>query len=325
MSDLQYYAGIDIGGTSIKYGLLDSTGKVLYRDQKPALVEKGIRPLLHLITNIGENLLLRAAEEEYSIPWLGVGAPGTVDNITGAIKGASPNIPDWAGTELGSHLKEHLNTPVFVDNDANAMALGEMRFGAGRAFKSAICLTIGTGIGGGIIIDGGLWRGATFSAGEIGHMPINFDGRKCACGNIGCLEAYCSAEAMLTRAREKIKDGMTDILHEVLAGDEDNLNIRKLFLAARKGDQPALETVEETARILGAGLAGVVNLFNPEALIFGGGITDGGAGFIEAAGAEIRRRAFSSATESLRIVKAELGNDAGFIGAGLLGEYRSRR
>jgi len=324
MSETKYYAGIDIGGTNVKYGLVDSGGEIHYREQKPALVEKGAKPLLHLITNIAENLLYHAAEEDMTINWLGIGSPGTVDNLNGVIRGTCPNIPEWVGTEIGPYLKNHLNLPVYVDNDANAMALAELKFGAARRFNSSICLTVGTGIGGAVIINKELWRGGNFSAGEIGHIIVNSNGEKCRCGNIGCLEAYCSSAAMLNRTRKKVKNHMSDTLSEVLSGDIDNLNIKKLFTAAKKGDDIALEVVEETAELLGAGLSGVVNLINPDAMIFGGGIIDGGAGFIEAVSAEIRRRAFPTATENLKILKAELGNDAGFVGAGLLGEYKTK-
>lgn len=323
MGEMEYYAGIDIGATNIKYGLVDSTGEVKYRNQRPTLVEKGPKPLLHLITNVAEDLLLRAAEDELGVNWLGVGSPGSVDNRTGIIKGRSPNIPGWKGTELGQHLKDYLNIPVYVDNDANVMALAESRFGAGRRFNSILCVTVGTGIGGGIILNRQLWRGATFSGGEIGHIVIEQNGKECNCGNRGCLEVYCKSQAMLDRFTGKNKQGMSEIVSEVLSGDWENLNIKKMFAAAKKGDQSALETIEETARILGAGLSGVINLFNPEALILGGGIVDGGAGFVETVGQEIRERSFPAATEDLRILKAELGNDAGFIGAGLLGEYKS--
>ncbi len=324
MSDQQYYAGIDIGATNVKYGLINSAGKIIFRDQRAARVDKGARPLLHLVTNIAENLLLRAAEEDCPVNWLGVGSPGAVNNLTGTIGGRCPNIPGWVGTELGKHLKNHLNLPVYVDNDANVVALGELRFGAARRFSSVLCVTVGTGIGGGVIIDGQLWRGASFSGGEVGHIVIETNGIKCRCGNRGCLEAYCASQAMLDRLKNKIKNGMSEILSDVLSDDIENLNIKKIFAAAKKGDQTALEVIEETARILGAGLSGAVNLLNPEAVILGGGIVDGGAGLVETVGDEIRKRAFPSATENLRILKAELGNDAGFIGAGLLGEYKSK-
>jgi glucokinase len=325
MKNLEHYAGIDIGGSNIKFGLFDSTGKIIYRDQKPALVEKGAIPLLHLITNIAENLLLHASEEDLSVKWLGVGSPGAIDNLTGVVKGKCPNIPDWVGTEIGPHLKNYLNLPVYVDNDANAVALAELRFGAAQRFDSALCITIGTGIGGGIIINKNLWRGSSFSGGEVGHTIVKYDGKQCRCGNQGCLEVYCASQAILDRTREKLKNGLSEEFNGILDGDLSNLNIKKLFMAARKSDPIALEIIDETATILGAGLSGIVNFLNPDAIIFGGGIIDGGAGFMEAAGAEIRRRAFSSATENLRILKAELGNDAGFIGAGLLGEYKSKK
>ncbi len=323
MADLQHYAGIDIGGTNIKFGLFDSSGTIFFKQQKPAMAEKGGKPLLHMITNIAENLLLRAAEDDLSIKWLGVGSPGTIDSITGKVIGASPNIPDWPGTELGAHLREHLNLPVFVDNDANAMALAEMRFGAAKRFDSAVCVTVGTGVGGGLILNRRIWRGSSFSAGELGHMVVKFDGKKCKTGNDGCLEAYCSSDAIIERTMELFKRNPSEILAEIIDNDPTNLNIKKIFAAARKNDPVALEVIEESARILGAGLAGVVNLLNPEAVVLGGGIIEGGAGFIEVVTEEIRRRAFQSATENLRVLKAELGNDAGFIGAGLLGEYKS--
>jgi glucokinase len=325
MSSHDYYAGIDIGATNIKFGLVDSLGNILFQDQKPALVEKGAKPLLHLVTNIAENLLLHAAEDELPINWLGVGSPGAVDNIAGIIKGKCPNIPGWVGTELGAHLKNHLNMPVFVDNDGNAMALAELRFGAARRFHTSVCITVGTGIGGGVIINSELWRGCSFSGAEIGHIIVKWDGIQCYCGNRGCMEAYCASEPILKRVRDKLKDGLTDIFQDVLAGDIDNLNIKKLFKAAKKGDEIAQTSIDETARILGAGLSGVVNLINPQALIFGGGIIEGGAGFIETVGAEIRQRAFPTATDNLKILKAEMGNAAGFVGAGLLGEYKSKR
>jgi len=325
MPDLQYYAGIDIGGTNIKFGIVDSNGDIVFKQQKPAMVEKGAKPLLHMITNIGENLLLRAAEDDLPVHWLGVGSPGTIDNITGTVLGASPNIPEWPGTELGSHLRDYLNLPVYVDNDANAMALAEMRFGAAKRFDSVICVTVGTGVGGAVILNREIWRGSTFSAGELGHIVVKYDGKKCKTGNDGCLEAYCSSDAMMERTAEKYKANPSDILKEIISDNVANLNIKRIFSAAKKNDPLALEVIEETARILGAGLAGVVNLLNPEAVVLGGGIVEGGAGFIEVVTEEIRRRAFQSATENLRVLKAELGNDAGFIGAGLLGEYKSKK
>lgn len=320
MADNRVYAGIDIGGTSIKFGLFDSNGKVLYREQRPSLVEKGATPLMHLIGNIGERLLYFAADEELNVEYLGVGSPGAIDFSRGVVSGPSPNIPGWEGMEIGPTLSERLNIQVYVDNDANAMALAEGRFGAAAGSDSVVCVTVGTGIGGGLIIRGKIWRGAHSSGAEIGHMSIDFDGPKCACGQRGCIEAFCSSRAMLQRARNRLKDGLTPAFNDVLEGDLKNLTIKKIFAAVGKDDNVAREVIDETGRFLGVGLAGVVNLLNPETIVIGGGIAEGGGGFIDAVTKEIKQRAFSSAVEKLRVVRATLGNNAGFIGAGLLGE-----
>lgn len=320
MTSKRVYAGIDIGGTSIKYGLFDKGGKVLFREQRPTLVDKGASPLMHLITNISESLLYHAAEEEYEVPWLGVGTPGAVDYRTGTVVGQSPNIKGWQGTKIGQQLKDRLNMPVIVDNDVNAMALAELKFGAAMGFSNVVCVTVGTGVGGGLILDGKLWRGTDNLAGELGHLSIDPAGPECRCGSRGCIEAFCSSSAIMERAQRKLSDGLSSIFEDVLGGSIDNLSIRKLFAAARKGDETASEVIAETAEFLGAGLASVVNLLNPEIVIIGGGVADGGAGFIEKVGATVRDRAFTAATENLKITRASLGNDAGFIGAGMLGE-----
>jgi glucokinase len=320
MSDTTIYAGIDIGGTNIKYGLFDSSGKILYKEQRPTLAEKGATPLMHLVSNIGELLLYHAAEEEYQVRWLGVGTPGAVDWRTGKVIGPCPNILGWQGMEIGKILKERLNLPVWVDNDVNTVALAETRFGAAVGAGSVICVTVGTGVGGAVIIDGKLWRGANCSAGELGHMTINFDAPIVHAGIPGSIEGYCSSQAILERVKTRLKKGLSPIFEEILEGDLDNLAIKKVFAAARKGDEIARDALKETARYLGIGLAGVVNLLNPEVVLIGGGIAEGGAGFLEMVSAEVKKYAFESAVEKLSIVKAALGNDAGFIGAGLLGE-----
>ncbi|HOP07011.1 MAG TPA: ROK family protein [candidate division Zixibacteria bacterium] len=314
------YAGIDIGGTNVKFGLIDRNGQVIHREQRPTMAEKGPVPLLHLITNIAERILYYAAEEEYTVDHVGVGSPGAVDFKTGTVIGPCPNIEGWTGTKIAETLSERINLPVYVDNDANAMALAESKFGAAIGANSVVCATVGTGIGGGIILNGKVWRGATGSAAEVGHVPISMDGPLCACGSRGCVEAYCSSRAIIERTRSKLKKNLSPVFNEILNGDIDSINIKKLFAAARKQDETALEVLSETAYYLGIGLAGVVNLLNPEIVVIGGGIADGGGGFVEMVAAVIKERAWDSATRELRVARARLGNDAGFIGAAVLGE-----
>lgn len=322
MSDKKVFAGIDIGGTNIKFGLFDATGNVLYRNQKPTMAEKGPQPLMHLIANIGEQLLYYAAEEDYHVDYVGVGSPGAINCDTGQVIGPCPNIENWTGMEIGKILSERLNLPVFVDNDVNAMALAECRFGAARHSKEVLCVTVGTGIGGAVIIGGKVIHGYNYTAGELGHITINFEGPDCACGNKGCLEAYCSSRYILQQTRNALEKDFNPIFREVLDSDLDNLTIKKIFAAIKKGDELAISIIKQTATYLGIGLAGIVNLLNPETVIIGGGITDGGGGFVETVEQEIKNRAFYSAVEKLSVFKASLGNDAGFIGAGLLGDKR---
>ena len=323
MSEKRVYAGIDIGGTNIKFGLFDETGEILFKERRPTMAEKGPIPLMHLVTNIAERLLYFAAEEEYKVDYVGVGSPGAVDHKTGKVVGPCPNIKGWQGTEIGANMVDRLNIPVFVDNDVNSMALAEVRFGAAKGSKSVVCVTVGTGVGGAVIVDGRVVHGASSTAGELGHMTIDLDGPKCACGNNGCIEAYCSSQAMTGRIKAKLSKGLSPIFSDVLEGSLDGLTIKKIFAAARKGDDIAAEVINETATYLGVGLAGIINLLNPEIVVIGGGITDGGAGFVETVAKEIRKRAFSSAVEKLTVSKAALGNDAGFMGAGLLGEVNN--
>lgn len=318
MSNKQVHAGIDIGATNIKYGLVSPDGEVLYKDRKPAMVEKGAEPLLHLITNIAENLLFMAAEEGHEVRYLGVGTPGAVEIKTGKVIGPSPNIEGWQGTNLGSMLSERLNLPVKVDNDANTMALAENRFGAAVGYQTVICVTLGTGVGGGVIMNGRLWRGADGSAGEIGYLFI--DSKAELSGQGGSLESYCNSKALLDRVRNRMTDGLTPAFEKILSGDISTLTVKRLFQAARNQDQVALDAIEETVQYLGIGLAGAVNLLNPEIVVIGGGIADGGLNFVDQVATVIKDHAFDSATRNLKVAKASLGNAAGFIGASVLGE-----
>ncbi len=318
----RYFAGIDIGGTNIKFGIFDSSGKIVYREQKPTMAEKGPQVLLHLITNIGERLLYHAADDDFDIKHLGVGSPGAVNTETGEVIGPCPNIEGWTGSQIKDTLQDRLNIPVFVDNDVNAMALAEYTYGAAQHKNNVICLTVGTGIGGAFIYEGKIMHGSNFTGGELGHMTINFDGPACACGNNGCLEAYCSSKYIIKRVKTLLNGNLGPVFTNLLNSNIENLTIKKLFVANKKGDKTASLVIAETASYLGIGLSGIVNLLNPETVVIGGGITDGGGRFVELVSEELKKHAFSSAVEKLQIVKASLGNDAGFIGAGLLGENR---
>ena len=317
------FAGIDVGGTNIKFGLFYPDGKIIFKEQRPTMADKGAVPLMHLITNIAERLIMHASEDELEVSYLGVGTPGSIDFKTGQVLGQTPHIPGWEGMEIGENLRERLNMPVWVDNDVNSMSLAELRYGAAVGANSAVCVTVGTGVGGAVIIDGKLVRGHTHSAGELGHMTINFDGPLCKCGKKGCVEAYCSTSAIIAKTKKKLEKDMTPVFQELIGGDITKLNIKNITLAAKQNDYAAKEALEEAAEYLAIGLGNIANLLNPQIVIIGGGIADGSPEFIRYVSSAIRKHAFPSAVKELKVTKAALGNDAGFIGAGLLGEHEN--
>jgi glucokinase len=314
----RHFIGVDLGGTNIKFGIVSDKGEVSYKGGLSAGAELGRRTILNNI-NRGINQALAVADSrKMVIRGIGAGSPGTVNLKTGIIEGSCPNIPQMVGVNLKRWLSKSFALPVRVDNDANLMALAESRFGAAKGFSDALCLTIGTGIGGGIILNGKLFHGSSFAAAEFGHMTICHNGRKCNCGGIGCLEMYASASAMVKDAKKFLKRDRKSIIFKLVEGDLSKLTTEVLFQAEKKGDNLAKAVINQACAYLGAGIASAVNLFNPQVVVIGGGVSHGGAGFIRRIEKEVKHRAFPSATRNLKIVKAKLGNDAGFIGAAIL-------
>jgi glucokinase len=314
----RHFIGVDLGGTNIKFGIVSDRGRVLYRGMLSAGAELGRGEILNNINRGIKQALAVAGKRRITIHGLGVGSPGTVNKKTGIIEGSCPNIPQMVGVNLKQWLSKSFALPIRVDNDANLMALAESRFGAAKGFSNALCLTIGTGIGGGIILDGKLFHGSDFAAAEFGHMTICHNGRKCNCGGIGCLEMYASASAMVKDAKMLLRRNKNSIIHKLVDRDLAKLTTKILFQAEKKGDSLATEVINQACAYLGAGIASAVNLFNPQVVVIGGGVSHGGASFIRRIEKEVKGRAFPSATRNLKIVRAKLGNDAGFIGAAIL-------
>lgn len=311
------YAGIDIGATNIKYGLADAAGEIRFRDLISTPQQCPAEALFEKVQLCGERLLVEADELEGEVKYIGVGSPGAVNVKTGVVQGTCPNIPNWIGFHLRDRLAERLNIPVIIDNDANCAALAEFRFGAGRGYDHIICLTIGTGIGGGLILDGKLFHGAGFSAGEVGHMIVGGDDGSADSGRF--LESVVSAPAILSEIRQRLSEKMTPAFEAIIGHDLNNLTMRRVFTAVKKGDRMAPEVFRRKARILGTALAELVNVINPELVILGGGVAEGGTIFVDIVRETVLARALPVAVDSLSIVTAQLGNAAGFIGAAFLG------
>jgi glucokinase len=314
----KYSIGVDLGGTNIVSAIVNCQGKIVNSFKVPTLVQRGKEATIkRIIETIHENIIQSTIALD-DIIGIGIGAPGPLDIKRGIINFA-PNLPGWIDVPLKKKLENEFNIKVVLENDANAAAWGERCFGAGQGVNNLVCFTLGTGIGGGIIIDGKIYHGNNYGAAELGHMTVNKDGPRCNCGNYGCLEAYSSATGIKNRIKNRIKEG---IKSEFLNFDDDNLfeslRLKSIFEAARKGDRLTSDIVEEAISYLGIAIANIANILNPEMVVLVGGITNEGDKLLIPLGKEVKKRAFYSNYKSLKIVIGKLAGNAGVLGAAAL-------
>lgn len=318
-SDSRRYAiGVDLGGTNIVVGAmpLDGAREIGVRSE-PTMAALGAMGVADRISELIEETIATVIEEEgvsrEAIAGIGVGAPGPLDRARGIVI-VAPNL-GWRDFPLRDAIETRLGLPTTLDNDANCATLGEWWRGAARGSRHVVGVTIGTGIGGGLILNGKLHHGASDVAGEIGHTTIDSNGRRCKCGNYGCLEAYASGPAIARRAREALEAGDSSILPSLADFDMKRITAQTVYEAASRGDALAVEVVRDTARFLGAGVANLLNVFNPEVVVIAGGVTHAGDALFEPLRAEVKRRAFRPAVEACRILPGELPGSAGVVGA----------
>ncbi len=311
----KFALAIDLGGTKIAAAVVREDGVIVAHATRPTDAQKGGDGVLNRIKEAVLEALDASQLRPDELAGVGMGTPGIVDAKTGVMLSEAVNIPDWKERNLKEELERVLNLPAFVDNDANVAALGEWVFGAGKGTRHLVYITIGTGVGGAIILNGALWRGTNFAAGELGHVPVNPDGPRCGCGGYGCVEMFVSGPAIAQRAKEFVQQGVKSVLADI---PPDNITAEKVAIAAQQGDVLAKFILAEAGKSLGIVLAGVVNLLNPERLIVGGGVAQAGDWLLEPARWELRRRALPTATETLQLVPAALGTNAGILGAAAL-------
>jgi len=304
--------GLDLGGTFIKVGLVGKTGKILKKKQLPTLGKKGRGSVLSQM----EKGIKFALNGEKDVMGIGIGTPGLVDR-QGKVFSA-PNLPDWDNLPLKKIFEDKFNLPVIVENDVNTITSGEYVYGAGKGYKNIICITLGTGLGGGIILNGKLFRGSNLSAAEIGHIPICYEGPKCNCGNSGCIERYVGAAYISRMARDAIKKGRKSKIKDLVKGDLSLITPKIISQAYKKGDWLAREIWEKVGLYLGTMFSGLINLLNPEIIIIGGGIAQAGKPLFEAVRKEIKKRAFPLLSREVKVVPAKLGIDSGIISAASL-------
>ncbi|RQD76119.1 MAG: ROK family protein [Candidatus Syntrophonatronum acetioxidans] len=313
-----YLIGIDLGGTKILTVAADQKGKILLRKKEETRAREGPQVVIGQIADSVEEVLQLARINKEEVLAAGICAAGFYNFQKGLIM-ESPNLAKWKGVPLGKLLKEKINLPLFVENDANAAAYGEYLRGAGQGKNHLIYITVSTGIGGGIISHGEIYRGAEGYAGEIGHITMELEGPTCKCGNRGCLETLASGTAIARQAREALALGMPTRMPQVAAMENrEEVTARHVFTAAEMGDQVAQEIVNRSIEYLGAGLGTLAHLFNPEAFVIGGGVSLSGDSLFTPLREVFYRRAPGPVSEKVEILPARLREEAGIQGILLL-------
>lgn len=314
-----YYIGIDLGGTNIAAGIVDEDMNIVLKDSIPTKLPRSADLIIDDMAYLTKELLKKASISMDQVKWIGIGTPGTANFDTGIIE-YSNNLR-FNNVPMVKMMEERLGKKVFVENDANAAAYGEFKAGAAKGANSAVAITLGTGIGGGVIINKRILHGFNFAGGELGHTVIEVDGRECTCGRRGCWEAYASATGLINLTKESMKEHKDSIMWEIAGGSLDNVNGKTAFDAMRKNDAAGRQVVDLYIKYLGCGLINMINIFQPEVLCIGGGICKEGDNLIKPLEKIIEKERYNkNAEKQTKICVAKLGNDAGIIGAAFVGE-----
>ena len=312
-----YYLGIDLGGTNIAAGLVDENGRVTLKTSRKTKFHCSGEELCSQLAEAAAETLKKADLTWSDIPYIGIGSPGTVNRDTGVIEYANnlaiENLP------LQKMLTEKTGKKAVLENDANAAAYGEYKAGALKGAKIAVAITLGTGVGSGIIIDGKILAGSNFAGGEMGHTVIAAKGRQCTCGRRGCWEAYASASGLIQTTREAMEKDRSSALWRLANGDLKNVDGRTAFQAMREGDAAGKAVVDDYIYYLACGMANCINIFQPDILCVGGGVSNEGDPLMVPLREAVRKEVYSHNTsKQTKICRAQLGNDAGIVGAALL-------
>lgn len=314
--------GLDLGGTFIKIGVVDQKGKILSKKEIPTPQGQGREKILERMAESIDYFLQSYPKKE--ILGIGIGTPGLVDEDGKVF--LAPNLPGWNNINLKKIFEEKFSIPVKVENDVTAITWGEYKFGAGKGYDDIICITLGTGLGGGIVLNGKPVRGTEYSAVEIGHIPICYSGPPCPCGNVGCIERHVGAKYIVAMAKEKLKEQTCpppsgrreSLIMELVGEDMDKITPKIIAEAYHKGDKLAEKIWIEVGTYLGILFSGLVNLLNPQVIIIGGGVAQVGKILFSTIKKTIDERSFSLLAKDVKVVPAKLGKDAGILSAASL-------
>ena len=317
-----YVVGVDMGGTKILAAVINAEGEISQQAKTATKPKKGPDAVIKRIVRCIREAIDGAKLKPSQIRAVGIGSPGPLDPETGVIIFA-PNL-GWSNVPLKAELEANLSIPTFVDNDVNVGTLGESAFGAGQGVKSLVGIFVGTGIGGGIILDGKLFHGLNKTAGEVGHMIVEANGPRCGCGNFGCLEAVASRTA-ITRDLQKaiIKKGQKSKLTKLNGGKLDQIRSQAIAKAVKRGDKPTIKVMQRAGKYLGISVASIVHFLNPEMVVLGGGVIEAmGDSLLDPIRQAAAKYALPTTMDGVQIVEATLGDDAGVIGAAVLARQR---
>jgi len=299
--------GIDLGGTSIKYALIGKEGDFLFRGKLPSRAEVSAEAVITQLVKAVDEVKAFALEKDFSVLGVGIGTPGIIDDTNRIVIGGAENIAGWENLPLADRIEKETDLPVVLSNDANVMGLAEAKYGAAEGNTHVVFLTVGTGIGGAVIIDGKLFNGFANRGTELGHVPLIADGEPCACGSVGCLETYASTAALVRKFTERIEEAGivfdTEISGELIV---------KLH---HEGNPYAMDCLDEHCFYLGRGIAGFINIFSPQKVIIGGGLSEAGEFYIDKVRKEAYKHAMADTRVNTEILAARLGNNAGCLGA----------
>ena len=314
---MKYYVGIDLGGTNIVAGVVDENYKIIATAKTKTNCPRPDKAIADDMAKMALEAVKNAKLTIDDIEWVGIGTPGIANSQTGIIE-YSNNL-GFNNTPMVKYIQETIDKPVFIENDANAAAYGEYVAGAAKGAENAVCITLGTGVGGGIIIDGKIYSGSNFAGAEIGHTVIEVDGAKCSCGRKGCFEAYSSATGLIRMTKEAIAENPECIMAK-MADEKGKVTARTSFDAMRAGDPVAKALVDKYIKYLAAGITNTINIFQPDILCIGGGVCNEGDPLLLPVRELVKKEIYTrNSPKNTEIVIAKLGNDAGIIGAAFLG------
>lgn len=318
---MKYYIGIDLGGTNIVAGVVDENYNIITKASTKTNLPRPEKEIAADMAKVSIQAVKDAGLDMSQIEWVGIGTPGIANSEKGIIE-YSCNL-GFDNTPMVEYIKEYIDKPVFIENDANAAAYGEYVAGAAKGAKNAVCITLGTGVGGGIVVDGKIYSGSNFAGAEIGHMVIEVDGPQCTCGRKGCFEVFSSATGLIRMSKEAMAQDADSAMHKLAAERNGKVTARTSFDAMRMGDKTAKEVVDKFIKYLAAGITNTINIFQPDILCIGGGVCNEGDALLLPVKELVKEEVYTrNSPKNTEIVIAKLGNDAGIIGAAFLGNAK---